>query len=76
MLKEIRGYPIKMENDTNSHSEHGRMNLARKVKLAFMAPGKPVQNAYAESFSDKIRKACFSKSWFPNLSEALRIVEE
>ena len=48
----------------------------RKVKLSFIAPGKPVQNAYAESFNDKIRKECFNENWFPNLAEARKIVEE
>ena len=46
------------------------------MKLAFIDPGKPVQNAYAESFNDKIRKECFNENWFPNLGEARRIVEE
>ena len=37
-------------------------------------PGKPTQNAYVESFNNKLREECLRVSWFQNLFEAGRII--
>lgn len=46
------------------------------VDLDFIEPGKPVQNAYIESFNGRLRDECLNEHWFISLSEARRIVEE
>lgn len=64
MLKEMRGLPeaITMDNGPEFTSRvMDEWAWRNKVKLAFIAPGKPVQNAYAESFNDKIRQECFNE---------------
>ncbi len=33
-------------------------------------PGRPVQNAFVESFNGKLRDECLNASWFGNLFEA------
>jgi putative transposase len=38
--------------------------------LAYIQPGKPVQNAYVESFNGKLRDECLNVSWFRNLWQA------
>ena len=37
------------------------------VKLHYIDPGKPVQNAFIESFNGKFRDECLNQSWFPGL---------
>lgn len=48
----------------------------RGVKLHFIDPGRPMQNAYIESFNGKFRDECLNQHWFRNLSEAVRMIEE
>src|SRR5438034_6652953 len=42
----------------------------RGVKLHFIQPGKPIQNAFIESFNGKMRDECLNEHWFRTLSEA------
>ena len=46
------------------------------VGLHFIAPGKPVQNAYIESFNGKFRDECLNEHWFCSIAEAESVVEE
>src|SRR5207237_3205980 len=46
------------------------------VKLHFIRPGKPVENAYVESFNGKLRNECLNQHWFLDLADARRIIEE
>lgn len=48
--------------------EHG-------VELRFIDPGKPVQNAFVESFNGRFRDECLNQHWFVNLAHARRVVE-
>lgn len=48
---------------------------ARGVQLRFIDPGKPVQNAYIESFNGRLRDECLNEHWFTSLSAARTIVE-
>ena len=43
------------------------------VELRFIQPGKPVQNAYVESFNGKFRDECLNEHWFLSLDEARRV---
>lgn len=45
------------------------------VQLRFIDPGKPVQNAFIESFNGRFRDECLNQHWFVNLGHARRIVE-
>lgn len=45
------------------------------VKLDFIRPGKPVENAFIESFNGKFRDECLNDNWFLSLEEARRIIE-
>jgi putative transposase len=47
----------------------------RGIALHFMRPGKPVENAYAESFNGKLRDECLNESWFISLADAQRTIE-
>lgn len=48
---------------------------ARGVRLEFIQPGKPVQNAYAESFNGRLRDECLNANWFTSLRDARRKIE-
>jgi putative transposase len=47
----------------------------RGVRLEFIQPGKPAQNAYAESFNGRLRDECLNANWFTSLSDARRKIE-
>jgi putative transposase len=46
------------------------------VKLQFIRPGKPVENAYIESFNGRLRDECLNEHWFINLGHARRLIED
>lgn len=48
---------------------------ARGVRLAFIQPGKPTQNAYIESFNGRFRDECLNDQWFSTLYEARVLIE-
>jgi len=45
------------------------------VHLHFIDPGKPMQNAYVESFNGKFRDECLNEHWFLDLNDARRTIE-
>jgi len=47
----------------------------RCVALHFIEPGRPVQNAFAESFNGRLRDECLNESWFVSLPDAQRTIE-
>jgi putative transposase len=46
-----------------------------RVTLHFIQPGKPVQNAFIESFNGKFRDECLNEHWFLTLQEAQAVIE-
>jgi putative transposase len=52
-----------------------RWAYRRGVQLHFIAPGKPAQNAYVESFNGKFRDECLNEHWFADLEEAREKIE-
>ena len=44
--------------------------LEAKVRRDFIEPGKPVQNAFIESFNGRFREECLNTHWFTNLADA------
>lgn len=45
------------------------------IRLHFIEPGKPIQNAVIESFNGRLRDECLNEHWFLSLADARRIVE-
>jgi putative transposase len=43
---------------------------ARGISLHFIRPGKPVDNAFIESFNGKFRDECLNEHWFTGLADA------
>jgi len=47
----------------------------RGVRVHFIRPGKPVENAYAESFNGKLRDECLNENWFISMADARSRIE-
>jgi putative transposase len=47
-----------------------------KVKIDFIQPGKPQQNAFVESFNGKFRKQCLNENFFFSFSHARELIDE
>lgn len=45
------------------------------VKLHFIQPGKPTQNAFVESFNGKFREYCLDLNWFASLDDARETID-
>jgi putative transposase len=43
--------------------------------LNFIRPGKPVENAYIESFNGRFRDECLNEHWFLTMAHARRVIE-
>ncbi len=52
-----------------------RWAYERGVELHFIRPGRPVENAYIESFNGKFRDECLNEHWFADLWDARRTIE-
>jgi putative transposase len=48
---------------------------AHGVALRFIRPGKPIENAYVESFNGKFRDECLNEHWFVSLADAKAAIE-
>lgn len=78
-LSETRGLPevITMDNGPEFAGKALDAWAYRKgVKLNFIRPGKPIENAYAESFIGRLRDECLNTNWFLNLKQARDVIEE
>jgi putative transposase len=53
-----------------------RWAYERGVTLQFIRPGKPVENAYCESFNGKLRDECLNANWFATIADAQRTIEQ
>jgi putative transposase len=46
------------------------------IKLNFIQPGKPTQNAFVESFNARLRDGCLNQHWFQSLGDAREIIRD
>jgi len=46
------------------------------VQLDFIKPGKPIQNAFIESFNGRLRHECLNQHYFVTLEEAKKIIKD
>ena len=72
-LVHLRGNPQSITTDNGSEFTGRALDkwaYDHKVHLHFIDPGKPVQNAYVESFNGKFRNECLNDHWFTTLDQA------
>mgnify|MGYP001768761300 CR=1 FL=1 len=78
-LKATKGLPkvIRVDNGPEfSGKALDEWAWQNDVKLDFIEPGKPTQNAFIESFNGKFREECLNEHWFYNLEEARITIED
>jgi putative transposase len=58
-----------------SHGVLDAWAYKRAVRLAFIRPGKPVENAYVESFNGRFCNECLNEHWFLSMEHARSMIE-
>lgn len=77
-LRQTRGLPkvIVCDNGPEFSGEAlDQWAALRQVTLQFIEPGKPVQNAFSESFNGRFRDECLNGSWFVSLRDSRETIE-
>jgi putative transposase len=78
-ISSVRGLPENIVVDNGPEFVSNAMDAwvyERGIKLQFIRPGKPVDNAYMESFNGKFRDECLNQNWFMSVEHARRVAEE
>ena len=77
-LCELRGCPqmIVSDNGTEFTSRAVLSWAETRLHWHFIAPGKPMQNGFAESFNGRMRDECLNEHWFLSLSHAQKVIAE
>jgi putative transposase len=77
-LRTTRGLPIVIQAD-NGPELRGRTldqwAYEHGVRLQFIEPGKPIQNAHIESFNARLRDECLNEHIFVSLDDARSMIE-
>ena len=77
-LAEARGLPLSITVDHGPEFEGQVLDAwayRRGVQLNFIRPGKPVENAYIESFNGRFRDECLNEHWFVTMAHARQAIE-
>jgi putative transposase len=77
-IVEMRGKPCMVVSDNGSELTSRAIltwQQERNVEWHYIAPGKPTQNGFIESFIGRLRDECLNEHLFASLLEARRIIE-
>ena len=76
-LADVRGLPQSITVDHGPEFEGQVLDewAYRSVKLDFIRPGKPVENAYVESFNGRFRDECLNERRFLSMTHAREVIE-
>ena len=75
----IRGYPRTVVSDNGTElTSNAILNWQqdRSVEWHYIAPGKPMQNGFVESFNGRLRDECLNEHLFSSYHQARRIIED
>ena len=78
ILKELRGLPEAIVTDNGSEFTSKAMSVwsqENSVCIAFIRPGKPMENGFVESFNGRFRDECLNEQWFTSLKDAREKIE-
>lgn len=68
---------IKVDNGTEFTSNHfDAWAYKRGIQIDYIETGRPVQNAFIESFNGRLREECLNANWFQSLDEARQVIED
>ncbi len=77
-LADLRGLPLSITTDNGPEFVSHALDAwayTRGVCIRFIRPGKPIENAYVESFNGRFRDECLNEHWFLNLAHARAVTE-
>lgn len=77
-IADSRGLPASIKVDQGPEFEGQALDAwayEHNVRLSFIRPGKPHDNAYIESFNGKFPDECFNEHWFQSTAHARRVIE-
>ena len=77
-LAERRGLPASITVDHGPEFEGQVLDVwaySANVRLSFIRPGHPNENAYIKSFNGKFRDECLNEHWFVTMAQARRVIE-
>ena len=77
-IVELRGKPLTIVSDNGTElTSHAilRWQEERGVLWHYIAPGKPQQNGFVESFNGRFRDECLNEHLFSSLAAARQIIE-
>lgn len=72
-----RGCPLRVVSDNGTELTSTailRWSQERKVEWHYIAPGKPQQNAFVESFNGRLRDECLNETLFTSLAHARAVL--
>ena len=75
----FRGYPQIVRTDNGPEfTSRAFMGWAqaRGIRHLLIDPGKPMQNAFIESFNGRLRDECLNEQWFETLQQARTTIAE
>jgi putative transposase len=78
-LADSRGLPRSVTIDNGPEFAGKALNewaFRQGLRLRFIQPGKPRQNAYVESFNGKFRDECLNEHWFLSMRHARAVIED
>jgi putative transposase len=78
-IAEVRGYPAMIVSDNGTELTSNAIlgwQQERGVEWHYIAPGKPQQNGFVESFNGRLRDECLNEHLFVSLAHARQIIEE
>lgn len=76
-IARVRGYPCMVVSDNGTELTSNailRWQEDRKVEWHYIAPGKPMQNGFVESFNGRLRDECLNEHLFANLRHARDLI--
>jgi len=74
----VHGYPESLNVDNGPEFISKALDQwahAHGVTLYFSSPGKPVDNAFIESFNGRLRDECLDTNWFYGLQQAREVID-
>lgn len=78
-IAERRGYPCMVVSDNGTELTSNAMlkwQQDRQVEWHYIAPGKPMQNGFVESFNGRLRDECLNEHLFASLPTARNMIED
>jgi putative transposase len=76
-IAEMRGYPRMVVSDNGTELTSNALlkrQEDRKVDWHYIAPGKPMQNGFVESFNGRMRDECINEHLFDSLCHARNLI--